>query len=120
MKDLLVKKADTLAHEVYSITKDFPKDELFGITSQLRRAALSVVLNLIEGFARRRDAEYLHFLDISYASLKETKYLLYFSIKEKYLSENDYNSLMIVSEEIGKMLWERMNRLRHITQKIKA
>ncbi|PJB19449.1 four helix bundle protein, partial [Candidatus Falkowbacteria bacterium CG_4_9_14_3_um_filter_36_9] len=59
------------------ITRSFPKDELYGITSQLRRAALSVILNYIEGYARKRDKVYKNFLEISYGSLKEAKYLLH-------------------------------------------
>ncbi|MBM3283798.1 four helix bundle protein [Candidatus Gottesmanbacteria bacterium] len=62
MKDLLVLKADKLAHQVYNISKNFPHGELFGITSQLRRSSISIVLNLIEGFARSRNTEYLHYL----------------------------------------------------------
>lgn len=53
---------------VYKITKEFPKDELYGMTSQLRRSALSVMLNYIEGFARRRPAVMLNFFEIAYGS----------------------------------------------------
>lgn len=67
---------------VYKITKNFPRDELHGVTSQLRRAVLSVILNYTEGFARRRGADckvYKNFLEIAYGSLKESEYLIYFS-----------------------------------------
>lgn len=111
-RDLLVDKADLFAHQVYTASRNFPKEESYGVTSQLRRAALSIILNLIEGFARNKRGEYIHFLEISYGSLKETKYLLYFSIKEKYMEENEYKNLILKSEEIGKMIWERMNRLK--------
>jgi len=53
--DILKKKMDEFVHLVYCITKDFPKSELFGATSQLRRAALSVILNYIEGYARKKE-----------------------------------------------------------------
>ena len=112
MTDLTIRKADDLAHKVYKLTKQFPKEELFGITSQIRRAALSIVLNLIEGFARGRDKEYLHFLQISYGSLKETKYLIYFCYKEQYLPEEDYKEILEISEELGKMIWKRMKNLK--------
>ena len=72
---------DKYAHSVYSATRDFSRQELFGITSQLRRSALSVILNYIEGFARRKKENckvYKNFLEISYGSLKESKYLLHF------------------------------------------
>lgn len=120
MKDLLVLKADKLAHQVYNISKSFPHGELFGITSQLRRSSISIVLNLIEGFARSKNTEYLHYLEIAYGSLKETKYLLYFSYKENYLKINHYNESLQLSEEIGKMIWERMKRMRNKMQKKKS
>lgn len=98
--------------EVYRITKGFPHEELYGITSQLRRAAMSVILNYIEGYARRRGDNcktYQNFLETSYGSLKESKYLLYFSFSENYISEEKYKIVNDLSEEIGKMLWSIMN-----------
>lgn len=80
----LKKLMDEFVHFVYDITSDFPKDELFGVTSQFRRAALSIILNYIEGFARKRTNVMRNFFEISYGSLKEAKYLLYFS----YVREN--------------------------------
>jgi len=71
-------KMDTYVHQVYKITKGFPKDELYGATSQLRRAALSVILNYVEGYARGKNKVHKNFLEISYGSLKESKYLLHF------------------------------------------
>ena len=78
-------KMDEFVHLVYRISKNFPKDELYGVTSQLRRSALSVILNYIEGYARIKSKVYRNFLEISYGSLKEAKYLLHFSLKENYL-----------------------------------
>ena len=66
--------ANDLAVSVYNITKRFPRDEQFGLTSQLRRAAVSVPSNIVEGSARKSQADYLHFLDIAYASSKELEY----------------------------------------------
>jgi four helix bundle protein len=68
--DILKDKADQFAYQVYRATKDFPHEEIYGVTSQIRRAALSVVLNIIEGYARIGSKEYAHFLQISFASLK--------------------------------------------------
>jgi four helix bundle protein len=75
----LKKLMDELVHFVYDLTITFPKEERFDLTSQLKRAALSIVLNYIEGYARQRKAVLKNFLEISYGSLKETAYLLYFS-----------------------------------------
>jgi four helix bundle protein len=103
--DALKMKMDEYAYLVYRATKNFPKDEIYGITSQLRRSALSVILNYIEGFARAGDKQLKNFLQISYGSLKESKYLLYFSQREGYISKGDYDKLLGLSEEIGAMLW---------------
>lgn len=115
MKDIIVIKADNLAHKIYKITKKFPKEELYGITSQLRRAVLSIVLNLIEGYARIGRKEYIHFIVISYGSLKEVKYLLHFSYKERYLSLSRYQDLIKDAEDIGKLIWNKLQRLKHET-----
>jgi len=112
----LIKKSDKLARLVYKITKKFPKDELYGITSQLRRAALSIPLNITEGFARRAVRSYRQYLYISYGSLKEVKYLLYFAYKERYFSKDDYRELMMLADEIGRMLWVI---IKNLSQKIK-
>jgi len=102
---ILKKKLDEFAYLSYRVTKTFPKEEIYGITSQLRRASLSVVLNYIEGYARLGDNQLKYFLQMSYGSLKETKYLLYFSEREGYIKEEDYKKLINLAEEIGAMLW---------------
>ena len=105
-------KMDEYVHSVYKLTKQFPKDELYGVTSQLRRSALSVILNYIEGFAREKNAVKRNFWEISYGSLKESKYLLHFSLIESYLNEDDYKKLINLAEEIGKMLWRSIQPLK--------
>jgi len=103
--DELKFKMDRYVHLVYKFSKNFPREELFGVTSQLRRAALSVILNYIEGYARGRDKVYINFLEISYGSLKESKYLLHFSLVEGYLSTDEYKEAVSLAEDIGAMLW---------------
>ena len=93
---------------VYRLSKNFPQDELYGVTSQIRRSAISIILNYIEGFARRKSDNckvYRNFLEISYGSLKESKYLLFFSFEEKYIIEGEYKSAFLLADKIGKMLW---------------
>ncbi len=93
---------------IYRITKKFPKEELFGVTSQLRRSAMSIILNYIEGYARRKGEEcrvYNNFLEISYGSLKESKYLLFFSYEEGYIGKEEYDIGLGMNDKIGKMLW---------------
>lgn len=114
--ELIKSKADIFAHKVYSLTKKFPKEELYGITSPLRRASLSVILNIVEGYARNRsgckDKTYEYFLEISYGSLQESKYLLNFCKTEKFLSEEDYKNAMSIAEEVGAMLWSVIRKLK--------
>jgi len=98
--------ADELALRVYLVTKGFPKDELYGITSQLRRAALSIPTNIVEGYSRKGDKELTRFVNISLGSLAETKYLLKFAKKLGLLNEKDYEELSIGYEELGRKLWK--------------
>lgn len=102
---------DEYAHLVYRITQDFPKEEMYGAKSQLRRAALSVVQNFIEGFARRKGLVKKNFWEISYGSLKESKYLLHFSMIEKYLGKTDYQEAISLGDEIGAMLWKAIESI---------
>lgn len=93
---------------IYKITREYPKHELYGVTSQFRRAGMSIMLNYIEGYARRKGKDckvYKNFLEISYGSLKETKFLLFFSLDENYINKAEYNYGLALSEKIGKMLW---------------
>ncbi|NLE28203.1 MAG: four helix bundle protein [Phycisphaerae bacterium] len=78
--------ADELALEVYKATKSFPRDEIFGLTSQMRRAAISISANIVEGSFRTGEAEYLNFLNIALGSAAELGYYLTFSEKLEYLS----------------------------------
>lgn len=110
-KDILKKKMDKYIHFVYKITKDFPKEELYGSASQLRRSALSVILNYIEGFARRKKLVQLNFLEISYGSLKESKYLLFFALSENWITRSMYLEGLLLAESIGGMLWTEIIHL---------
>jgi four helix bundle protein len=112
--DILKRKSDNFAYTVYKFTKKFPKEEIYGITSQLRRASLSVILNYIEGYARIGDKQYKNFLIISYGSLKESKYLIYFSFREGYLTKVEYDQLINLAEELGAMLWKTIQGVRGI------
>ncbi len=109
--DQLKNKMDAYVHFVYRLTKQFPKDELYGCTSQLRRASLSIVLNFIEGFARKKTAVKRNFWEISYGSLQESKYLISFSFSENYFSETEYKQASIMAEEIWAMLWRALEPL---------
>jgi len=81
--------ADDLTVAVYGQTRAFPREELYGLTSQLRRAASSVPANLAEGSARESKKEYLHFLYIARGSLAETQYFIHLAHRLKYLNDAD-------------------------------
>lgn len=109
--DVLRQTADEFVHRIYALTRQFPQEEAFGVTSQLRRAALSVVLNYVEGFARNRDRVYKNFLEIAFGSLQETKYLLSFAEREKYISKQEYDALVPMGNKISAMLWGIIKKL---------
>ncbi len=107
------KIADDLAYQVYMATKSFPKEEIYGITSQLRRAALSVPTNIVEGYSRKGDKELSRFISISLGSLAETKYLLYFSNRLGYFQDSEYNELKQGYNTLGKLLWRFYEKVRN-------
>ena len=98
-------KADELAYQVYLATKSFPKEEIYGITSQLRRAVLSIPVNIVEGYGRQGKKELKQFLNIALGSLAETEYLIDFSLRLNYLTIEKHNKLQNLRIEVGKLLW---------------
>ena len=97
--------ADQLAHEVYRLAKTFPRTEQFALASQLRRAAISVATNLVEGQTRKSTREFKQFIAIALGSLAEVEYLLEFSRKEGYLSDSEYKSVDLLRKTAGRLVW---------------
>jgi four helix bundle protein len=101
-RDLIVwQKAHDLVLAVYQLTKAFPAEERFGLTSQIRRAAVSVPANIAEGFRKRGQHDKARFLNIAQGSLEETHYYLILSQDLHYA---DCNALALLSEEVSKLL----------------
>lgn len=96
---------------VYDVTEAFPKSELYGTTNQLRRAGVSVMLNNVEGYARRKPKVQLNMYETSYGSAKESKYLIFLAHERKWISTPDYKKGFTLIEEICKMLWSTINGL---------
>ena len=104
-KELIVwQKSMKLAAEVYRITKKLPKDELFGLTNQLRRAAVSIPSNIAEGNGRDSTKEYLRFLYIARGSRSEVETQLLLCVELGYLQESDIEFVLGLSTEVAKML----------------
>ncbi len=91
--------------KTYYITELFPKSELFGTVSQLRRASVSIILNYVEGYARFKPKVKLNFWEISYGSAKECKYLIYLAYEQKWISQDEYDISYKILDEILAMLW---------------
>lgn len=81
--------ADEVALIVYQVTKNFPKEEVYGLTSQMRRAAVSVASNIVEGCGRDSLTEYVRFLDISFGSLREVHYQASLAARLGFLNAQD-------------------------------
>lgn len=105
-KKLIVwQKADELTFLVYEITTNFPKSEIYSLTSQVRRAVLSVPTNIVEGYARNSKKEFKRFVVIALGSLAETRYLLSVALRLNYLSNVTYEKAIAVAGSTGQLLW---------------
>lgn len=89
---------------IYSSTKLFPKDEIYGLTSQMRRAASSISANIAEGFGRRSIKDKSHFYTMAYGSILEVKNFLHLSFRLEYIEENSVQNLLATALSIQKQL----------------
>lgn len=108
--------ADDFAVAVYQATAEFPPREVYGLTQQVRRSAISVPSNIAEGCCRGTHAEYLHFCDIALGSLSEARYQLHLARRLEYLSQEAYGVLDTLANEAGKTLDGLMKFLRQELQ----
>jgi four helix bundle protein len=112
-KDLIVwQKSFNLSIAVYRITKVFPKNEMYGLTSQIRRCAVSIPSNIAEGYTRHRKLEFLQFLQIAFASGAELETQLLIAKEIDYVSTEDF-------QRIGSLLLEVQKMLNSLIDKIK-
>ncbi|PIR78294.1 MAG: four helix bundle protein [Candidatus Magasanikbacteria bacterium CG10_big_fil_rev_8_21_14_0_10_36_16] len=110
-KKILKQKMHNFVEKIFLETKNFPKEEIYVTTSQLKRAALSIILNYTEGYARFTEKNQLNFMRTSFGSAKETEYLLYLSKRLNFLPENKYKELNSQLDEINAMLWSEIDSL---------
>lgn len=111
-KLIVWQRARELIKGIYIYTEGFPKAEEFGLKGQLRRAAVSVVLNIVEGHRRRTTKEYLHFLNTADGSLSEVEAALEISLDLGFLSTENYTILEHKRKEVGYLLFQLIKSLR--------
>jgi len=97
-------KAMLLVTETYKLTKQFPKEEIFGLTSQVRRSAISVPSNIAEGFGRKSNKEFERFINIAIGSLFEYQTQIEIGKNINYLNEQQFNTLYEKSRELEAMM----------------
>jgi four helix bundle protein len=104
-------KCDEFAFAVYRAARSFPREELYGLTSQVRRAALSAPTNIVEGCGRRTQRDYLLFLNRAETSLEEAGYLLDFARRLGYLKAAAAQELIATKEEAARVLTGLITRI---------
>ena len=115
-EDMIVwQKAHQYVLSIYHITKAYPKEETFGLTNQIRRAAVSITANIAEGFVRTGQKEKLRFYNISQGSLEETKNFIILSKDLGYISSEEKEALYVKASEIGKLLYAYSQALVKLT-----
>lgn len=104
-KDLIVwQKSRKLVSTIYSISRKFPREEIFGLTNQIRRAAISIPSNIAEGYNRHSDKEFIHFLKIAKGSAGEVDTQLLLSVDLDYLQKSEIQEAMTLNQEVLRML----------------
>ena len=101
---LVWQSAMQIAEDIYRLTEKLPKHEMYSLTNQLRRAAISVPFNIAEGHGRNSPKEFNHFLDIALGSLSELETQLLLAIRLTYFEENQLSTLLKTTDETAKML----------------
>jgi four helix bundle protein len=94
-------EARALNQKVYRLTRKFPQSELYAMTSQVRRASVSISLNIAEGSGRNSDKDFAHFLEQAYGSLMEVASLLFLALDENYIREEDLNLMLSEIDRIA-------------------
>ena len=105
-------KSMDLVEEIYSSTRGFPREEIYSLTNQLRRAGVSIASNIAEGQGRQTTADFCRHLSIAYGSLREAETQILIAQRLNYLSESATNRLMHMAGEVGRLLNGLMASLR--------
>ena len=105
-------KSHQLALAIYKVTAKFPKEELYGLTSQVRRASMSIPTNIAEGCGRNTDADFARFLQMAMGSTSETEYQLLLSLDLGFLNKEQYDKLNLDVTEVKHMLASLLKTIR--------
>jgi four helix bundle protein len=117
-KDLIVwQKGIELVNEIYKVTRLFPKEEVYCLTSQIRRAAISIPANIAEGWGRGTTKNYIQFLEISRGSLFELNTLIIISYNQEYINKESCDAIENKLNETGRMLNTLITKLGNINSK---
>ncbi|MBK9509346.1 MAG: four helix bundle protein [Cytophagaceae bacterium] len=112
-RELLIwQKSILVVTNIYKLTRDFPKEELFGITSQMRRCAISIPSNIVEGFGRKSQGDFKRFLNISLGSIYELQTQIEISQNLEYLNTENYKYLMESCVELEKMMNSLVSKIK--------
>ena len=103
-KLLVWQRAHSLVLKIYEVTNNFPKEEIWGLTSQIRRAAVSVPSNIVEGKARGSRKDFKRFLLVARGSLEEVKYQSLLAKELKYMNDEQYEEITVMIEDVGRLL----------------
>jgi len=113
-KDLKVwEKAHSITLKIYKVTKDFPKEEIYGLTSQIRRSVVSVPANIAEGCGKFSKPDFANFLQIALGSANETEYYLLLAKDLKYLDIQSFTELLAEVNQIKAMLIGLITKVRN-------
>lgn len=107
------KKARELTKQIYKVTKNTQFSKDFGLRDQIRRAAVSIMANISEGFARRTNKEFINFLAMAHGSIAEVQSHLYVALDEEYISKQEFNDLHGKANEVSRMVQGFSNYLRN-------
>jgi four helix bundle protein len=111
-QELIVwQKAMDLVEDVYKSSKDFPREEIYALTSQIRRAAVSIPSNIAEGQGRRTTLDFLRHLSIAYGSLREVETQILIAGRLRYVAQTRVDDVMDLAGEVGRLLNGLMNSL---------
>ncbi|HUF00096.1 MAG TPA: four helix bundle protein [Anaerolineales bacterium] len=105
-------KSHQLALAIYKATKEFPKEELYGLTSQIRRSSMSIPTNIAEGCGRFTDADFARFLQMAMGSASETEYQLILTRDLEFLPKDSYEKLHTDVEQVKRMLASLLKTIR--------